>query len=727
MIDAEVSGVLFTADPVTGNRTHTVVNASWGLGEAIVGGVVSPDGWVLDQDGNILTEEIAKKERMVVYDQRGGTEEQAVPAEIQQHACLDASDLARLAALGRAAQAYFGAPQDLEWALHDGQLYLLQSRPITTLFPLPEPRPVDGDLHVYLSGNAIQGVMEPITPMGRSIFRETIATVQAVTGAQIASPGKPGPLVEAAERLYIDATPALRNPIGRPLIQFPYKMVDPTTARAFPTLLQDSRLALRPLNRVKAARVIFSLIWKGRPILRRFVRALAAPEATRQQAHTTVMRRIQKLEQVSARAKTLGERVLMVRVLLRAGGPTIVAQLGPAFAPGMLTSVLTERLARRWRLDVGRVVALRQGLPRNPTTEMDLVLWHLSQKIKSDPTAGRLFTEETPEAVAMAYKHGQLPAKAQAGLRDFLDHYGHRAIREIDVGVPRWSETPAYIVNTIRNYLLLDDPALAPDAHFESLVREAERAQTELIQAAQSQPGGFIKAAILRFLTSRMRSLMGGREAPKFWMVCLLSLMRHVLYGAGEELAAQGLIERADDVFFLKLGELEQAAQGSPSDLAERVAQRRAAYNRELQRQQLPRIITSEGEIIVGRPASSNPNEIMGVGVSPGVREGEVRVIRNPHGAHLAPGEILVAPSTDPAWTPLFLTAGGLVMEAGGTLSHGSVVAREYGIPAVVGVADATTRLKTGDRIRIDGTMGTVEIQDRAPAKAQATTAADVA
>ena len=220
---------------------------------------------------------------------------------------------------------------------------------------------------------------------------------------------------------------------------------------------------------------------------------------------------------------------------------------------------------------------------------------------------------------------------------------------------------------------------------------------------------------------------MGGREAPKFWAIRTFSLMRHVLYGAGEALAAQGVIERPDDVFFLKIEEVEQAAQGNAHDLAGRAAQRRAAYNRELQRQQLPRIITSEGEIVVGRHASSNPNEIVGIGVSPGVREGSVRVIRDPHGAHLAPGEILVAPSTDPAWTPLFLTAGGLVMEAGGILSHGSVVAREYGIPAIVGVADATTRLKTGDRIRMDGTMGTVEILDRAPATLQAATTATVA
>ena len=172
----------------------------------------------------------------------------------------------------------------------------------------------------------------------------------------------------------------------------------------------------------------------------------------------------------------------------------------------------------------------------------------------------------------------------------------------------------------------------------------------------------------------------------------------------------RGCLDQADDLFFLKLQDLEMVDGRDGQELRKLAAARRAAYTRELKREQLPRIITSEGEIVAGRRPSTDPHVLAGVGVSPGTFEGIVRVIRDPHRAHLAPGEILVAPSTDPAWTPLFLTAGGLVMEAGGTLSHGSVVAREYGIPAVVGVADATTRLQTGQHIRIDGTVGSVEM-----------------
>jgi pyruvate,water dikinase len=373
---------------------------------------------------------------------------------------------------------------------------------------------------------------------------------------------------------------------------------------------------------------------------------------------------------------------------------------------------VTEALARRWELDVSKVVTMRQGLAGNPTTEMDLALWNLSQQIKADPEARRSFAEETPEMVGTAYRAGTLPEPIQAAMAAFFERYGHRGIREIDGGMPRWSDAPEYIIGMIRNYLLLDDPALAPDRHFAELARTAEQARRELIVAARAQRLGWLKGAMIGFLTSRMRALMGAREAPKFWVVRIHSIVRHVLWGAGEELVRRGQLDHADDVFFLRLDEL--GAQ--TLDLKSIVAGRRAEYTRELGRRQLPRILTSEGTIITGRRPGGSPSTLEGVGASPGVREGNVRVIRDPHGAHLGPGEILVAPSTDPAWTPLFLTAGGLVMEAGGILSHGSVVAREYGIPAVVGVADATARLTTGQHVRIDGAAGTVELIVDAPA-----------
>lgn len=709
MVDAEVAGVLFTADPVSGHRKRMVVNGSWGLGEAIVSGIVSPDGWVLDRDGKVIDQEIGQKERMVVYAGDGGTVEQAVPEQMRDHASLNPDDLRCLAALGRAAEQHFGTPQDIEWALRDGRLYLVQSRPITTLFPLPSPRPADNHLHAYVSFNALQGIIEPLTPMGMDIFHEIGRLFQAATGLPIFPAVDTPRMTIAASRLYLDITAALRNLIGRRLIQVPFRLVDPTTAYAFPQLLADARLAPHPLNRARAAQAIGRLLWRSRRLLLRFVKSFIWPEAARRDADQVVRSRMARLEGLVGRPGTVLERRIMVRTLLLAGGYTIITTFPPRFGPGMLASYLAEVLARRWNLPLDKVVAIRQGLPGNPTTEMDLALWHLSQIIKADPAARARFAAGSNQELADSYRAGQLPGVAQHGLLDFLQCYGHRGVREIDVGMPRWTETPEYIINTIRNYLLLDDPELAPDRRFAALAEAAEVARADLVRLARAQPAGVLKALIMRVLTRRMRQLMGAREAPKFWAVRMFALIRQMLQGAGDDLAQQGLIERPDDIFFLRLGELEQTGDQVAPSLAERAATRRSEYTRELARQQLPRIITSEGEIIVGRRPQDDPNQLEGVGVSPGVREARVRVIRDPHGARLEPGEILVAPSTDPAWTPLFLTAGGLVMEAGGMLSHGSVVAREYGIPAVVGVAEATSRLQTGQIVRIDGTLGSVE------------------
>jgi pyruvate,water dikinase len=718
MIEAEVAGVLFTADPVSGDRTRMIVNGAWGLGEAVVSGLVSPDGWTLDQRGDVIEHELGSKERMIVYSAAGGAVEQPTPPELRARPCLTLAQLRQLHELGRAAQEHFGGPQDIEWAFRAGRCYLVQSRPITTLFPLPEPRPSDGEYHVYFSFNALQGIVEPLTPLGIDIFRELARTVQAATGLPVFPRNGSPRLTQAAARIYIDATAMLRHPIGRRLIQIPFRVIDPMTAQFFPQLLSDPRLAVRPAARRRIGRAVVGFLWRIRPLLKRAVFSIARPELARQQADAAIRQRMERLDQLVARPMTLAERRQVVRVVIMSAGSIVVPYFPPMIAPALLSFYLTDLLARRWGLPSRTVIAVRQAVRGNPTTEMDLALWRLSQTIKADPEAQRRFASSSDAELSAAYVAGRLPPAAQRGLHDFLAQYGHRAVREIDVGMPRWSETPGYMINTIRNYLLLDDPALAADQRFAALEQAAETARAELLHLARQQRAGWLKAAVLRFLTGRMRRLLGVREAPKFWAVRMLALIRRVLQGAGEELTRSGALDAANDIFFLKLDEIERAAAGQTADLRQRVAERRAEYQRELQRQRWPRVLTSAGELRAARRAAGGSNELSGQGVSPGVYQGRVRIVRDPHGARLEPGEILVAPSTDPAWTPLFLTAGGLIMEAGGMLSHGSVVAREYGLPAIVGVEGATTRLTSGALVTIDGTLGTIQLVEQ-PAVAE--------
>ena len=217
----------------------------------------------------------------------------------------------------------------------------------------------------------------------------------------------------------------------------------------------------------------------------------------------------------------------------------------------------------------------------------------------------------------------------------------------------------------------------------------------------------------MRFLVSRVRATFGARETPKFTLVRMLGIVRAGLLASGAELAEAGRLTAADDVLMLHLDELRSAWTTEPHDLRALVAQRRATQQREARRRQVPRLILGDGRTFHEGVVDPGDGSIGGSPVSPGVAEGPVRVVFSPADAGLQPGEILVCPGTDPAWTPLFLIAAGLVTEVGGMMTHGSVVAREYGIPAVVGVHDATTRLTTGMRIRLDGSAGTISILER--------------
>ena len=296
----------------------------------------------------------------------------------------------------------------------------------------------------------------------------------------------------------------------------------------------------------------------------------------------------------------------------------------------------------------------------------------------------------------------------QTALAGFLARYGFRGLAEIDLGRPRWRENPAQIMQTVQNYTRITDPDQAPDAVFSRGAAAAEAAIAQIDQAIRHP----IKRRLARFLASRMRALAGLREFPKFMLIRIMSMVRESMLMSGRELVEAGVLDRADDIFFLHYPQLQALARGEPGDWRGWVDQNRRAYDRELMRKQIPRILLSDGTAFYAGMAAGGADEagvLTGSPVSPGVVEGVVHVVFDPRTAQLAPGEILVCPGTDPAWTPLFLSAGGLVMEVGGLMTHGSVVAREYGIPAVVGVHEATQRLKTGQRVRVDGSAGRVE------------------
>ncbi|SDP15600.1 pyruvate, water dikinase [Arthrobacter sp. ok909] len=711
MVDAAVAGVLFTANPVTGRRHEAVIDASPGLGEAVVSGAVNPDHFVIDgATGTILERRIGDKGLLIRPLPGGGTERVAQPGAGSGPSLNDAQ-LAVLELLGRRAEVHFGSPQDLEWAIgRDGAVWLTQSRPITTLYPMPDKPPTGPGPRVYLCFSLAQGLTRPLTPMGLAGIRLIASSVAEAAHFPVPVPRDgPPPYAEAGQRIFFDLTPVVRSKAGRAFVPRVFDIMEARSAVVLRQLFADPRFS-----------VVTSSPWR---LLRR-----VAPVAARARVPETLVRGLLRPEDALRRADRVGEQLRasltvpaaataaqrldhVERILSRNVFPVVPA-LMPLPALGFALLAAAGKLAGS--PGNGALQDVLRGLPNNVTTEMDLDLWALAAAIRKDSAAAAVFGRTALPELARRYRTGELPGVVQSGLSGFLSRYGHRAVAEIDLGMPRWSDDPTHILGVLANYLRVDDPAFAPDRQFEKAAREAD-AQVERLVAAAKQRSR-LRGTLVRAALRRTRMFAGLRELPKYHLVEALGAVRQQLAAVGAELAAAGVIEAADDIFFLDLDEAHAGLGGAA--LRGIVQQRREAYLAELGRRHIPRVLLSDGtepEAVQSDAGSRGAGDadrsagvLSGTPASAGIVTAPARVILDPQGAHLEPGEILVAPSTDPGWTPLFLTAGGLVMEMGGPNSHGAVVAREYGIPAVVGVPDATSRIATGHDITVDGAAGTV-------------------
>ena len=711
MVDAEVAGVLFTANPVTGRRHEAVIDASPGLGEAVVSGAVNPDHFVVDTaTGRILERREGDKGLAIRPLAGGGTERiNLAPDSVPS---LSDDQIRELAALGSRVERHYGAPQDIEWAIDAAdKLFLVQSRPITTLYPLPDPRPdlqVPEGARVFLCFSLAQGLTRPLTPMGMAGFRMIASSVARAAGFDVPEPRNgPAPFRQVGQRLFVDLTPVVRSSVGRAIVPRVFDIMEARSATVLRRLFADPRFSVTLRSPWPLLRHVVPLAAKAR-VPESFLRALLRPEAAlrrvdsfgaRFRAALVVPATATPAERLNQAERILGERLFH-----------IVPAVMPLPALGFGLLALAGKLAGRGA-ESGELQAVLRGLPNNVTTEMDLALWQLATDIRAHPGAAAAFEGASPTELARQYRSGGLPAVVQSGLAGFLARYGHRAVAEIDLGMPRWSDDPAHILGVLANYLKLDDPALAPDRQFANAAREAE-AQIERLTAiagSKGGPAGRLRARMVRGALTRTRLFAGLRELPKYHIVEGLASVRKQLTAVGEELAAAGSIAEAGDIFFLDFTEAHRGLAGE--SLQGIVAERREAYDAEMGRRRIPRVLLSDGtepEALHSAGTGAAAGVLSGTPASAGTVTARARVILDPQGAALEPGEILVAPSTDPGWTPLFLTAGGLVMEMGGPNSHGAVVAREYGIPAVVGVPDATSALSTGQLITLDGGAGTV-------------------
>ncbi|MDH6463986.1 phosphohistidine swiveling domain-containing protein [Micromonospora sp. A200] len=662
MVAPSVAGVLFTANPVTGRRDEMAVDAAPGLGTTVVNGAATVDHYVLD----------------------GVTRADA--------GCLTSAHLAELRATGERLQGHFGCPQDVEWAFDgDGVLWLLQSRPITSLFPLPpetgKPLP-----RVYLEFGHVQGMLQPVTPMGMSTLQSQIAAMLASLGVRVE-------IVDIGGRLYGDLTELARRRSSRKrLVKLMAVDFGPRAQAVMEHVLADPRFAPTKgsIERGAAAGAA-SLRTAGRAVVG-ILRALARPDAAR-------IRMFQAIEEMKVRSaapadlRTAADRLRFLQARDSEDGadaimwPIVTGMLAAALPASLLKGVASP----------DEIHTVLGGMPHNVTIEMNLALWRLAQGAGEHR---ELLLDTPPDELAVRYLRGTLP---DVGMDDFLDAYGHRGVAEVDLGVPRWAEDPAPVFAAIANYLRVTDPQQGPDQRFQRAAAQAEAALEELVRRARRRRP--VRGTMAGFLLRRARSLAGLREAGKFAGLYPLRERRRQLLLIGADLHGAGLLEQPDDIMFLTLDEVHAAVHESIDHRAT-VASRRAVHRSELRRRAVPVALLSDGTDVetVLPAAPALDGTIVGVGASAGRVTGPARVVHDPATAHIEPGEILVAATTDPGWTPLFLTASALITETGAIMAHGPTVAREYGIPAVICVPDATRTISTGQLVTLDGGAGTVTL-----------------
>ena len=684
LIPSEKSGILFTANPVNGRRDQMLLNASWGLGEAIVGGEVTPDQWVVRKaDGHFVEAATAVKEVMTIRRDQG-IELVPVPEDLKNAVTLSENEVEILRALCLKAENYFGSPQDLEWAYAEGCFYLVQSRPITSLFHLPEAKPGREGLRVFMNMNLYsQAMKEPFTPMGAQVIEDMARDIIRRMGKK--DPRDPDTLwfiQNLGGRLFIDMTDVLRKPKTWRKFENNSSDKDPVTSLALLQLLQRERDEITSRKGANFFKALNSRTFAyGLGAMKKIKVGKKSADTGRQSAIACGDGMVSRLHRQAESLRTLEERIQFVE-------NTVGELFFKGFEVVFYVSASSTYIEKARKLmasclsDLSDLQAVEKAVPHSVTTEMGMSILKMARDLDAQ---GRRATPDCPE------------------LAVFLQKYGHRNSIELDVGIPTWKEDPAYAADLVNAYID-SQTYMEGMQRFEEAQVAAESA-VHSIREKMEQAGEPGKAKKVYRLLSDFRAMFGIRELSKFYLRHGLALYRKVLLEVGDELAGQGRLKEASDVFFVTFPDIR-----SGIDLVPVVRQNRESYALEMNRM-APRILTSTGESIHAPVMQAGENALAGIPVSPGVYEGQVRVLKNPEEGHLLEvGEILVTTGTNPSWTPLFLKLGGLIMETGGAISHGSVVAREYGLPAVAGVASATRQLKDGQRVRINGETGSVEL-----------------
>jgi pyruvate,water dikinase len=684
MIESQVSGVAFTANPVTGSTDEIVIEASWGMGAALVDGRVTPDRYIVARESlHVRERRIADKRAMVrarVSRERDARLDR-VSVSMQRRATLEDRDVRAVADLAASCERLFKKPQDVEWAMADGHLYVLQSRPITALGPAVAEPPAKGKWVLFKA--LAENFTDPLTPLTMDLLM------------QLRPPG----LRFIGGRLY------LRLDVARAIV---------------PLDLSDEDLADLLYLSETASGTPLRISWLKVPV------ALLALLVTHLVLGVLLARSRDMPNDFMDRYRTLCRQVVDDRLVDPPGAVRrlflLPRLLDPLAHMVMWVNICSMRfmpwmaalkwMLRRWVPAAGSdvVALLSSGSEGVLSAEMGREIAQLARRARRSAVVQDILLGAAPEE-ALARLSAEPAARAfLEQLAAFLAVHGHRTIKEFELAAPRWEENPAPVLGMIRNHLLAEQDPVDHGAYAQAA---RERLESDIRNAIETLPlerALGLRRRLIGLAAGRARYYLRLRENSRFYHIRGFGAVRKKVLAVEDELVRAGKLKCRDDIFFLTWDEVAALRAGRLqwSDVEDRIRARRLEHAR-WSALRPPKAIG----IALDRPRGENGSVLRGHGASPGRYQGQARVVLDPStDALLHPGEILVAPYTDPAWTPLFLTAGAAVVEVGSYLSHAGTVAREYGMPCVVDVADCTHRIATGARLEVDGDRGLVRLLD---------------
>lgn len=688
MILSEKSGIMFTANPMTSDRKIISIDAGYGLGEALVSGLINPDNYKVI-NGKISEKSIGNKDKRIEGKEVGGTKVVEIEKTLGSQQVLEDSLILELANIGKKIEKHFNFPQDIEWCYKDKEFFIVQSRPITTLFPLGETLGLETP-RVYMSIGHIQMMTDSIKPLGMSFF-EMISEVK---------------LEKIGGRFFTDITHDLSSTVGRNRLLMGSGKQDPLIQNALKTLIEDGDFIK---NLPKGKRNLQGGIFTFGSISEAFKTYFKNDPEEIKDLYKNFQIEIDGIEDEIS--KLSGVEVIdyikkdSKKLLEMAYHPVM---LGAIIASIMVNESLDKQIEKLiGEKNVGD--ALTKSLDNNVTTNMGLMLGDLSDVVRKHPQVLD-FLSNNPKDDTFFIEMEKLSGGKEVteAFEEFLEKFGMRCPGEIDITKERFEEKPTQLIPIIlSNIGILSFGEHRRD--FQKRKFEAEEKKREIIESVRESHGAR-KAKKIQKMIELLRNFLGAREDPKYFIVQRFYIYKKAIIREAKRLVDIGILRNVEDAYYLYLEEFRDVIEKNQVDYST-IDLRREAY-KHFKTLTPPRVFTSDGYVPnFAMEFQDLPNEaLVGIPVSSGVIEGRARIVLKVEDANLEKGDILVTQFTDPSWTPLFVTIKGLVTEVGGFTTHSAIVTREYGLPGVVGVENATNLIKDGQKIRVNGTKGYVEI-----------------